>query len=174
MSNLEKVTCGRCGGSGRFSFNLKDGDRCYGCNGRGYVMVDPAQHAKVQAAKARREETAKAEIEAKVAAGQKRFDTWHEKYQNDPRLGTAILARMEEYEAVRFEVYQTLDQADNGGVHPKTLERLARNAEILLAVPFKEKETARYLGAKWNRAARAWYWPESTENLPVELEKYRA
>lgn len=174
MVKLEKVTCGRCGGSGRFSFNPKDGDRCYGCNGRGFVMVDPVKHAKAKAAKAKREEAAKGEIAAKVKAGQKRFDAWHEKYQNDPRLGSAILARMAEYEAVRFDVYKTLDQADNGGVHPSTLERLAQNAEILLDVPFKEKETARKLGARWNPLARAWYWPESVEPLPSELEKYRA
>lgn len=31
--------CGRCGGSGRFSYNQVDGDRCYGCNGRKVVFV---------------------------------------------------------------------------------------------------------------------------------------
>lgn len=29
------VTCYRCGGSGRFSFNQITGDRCFGCNGSG-------------------------------------------------------------------------------------------------------------------------------------------
>jgi hypothetical protein len=29
--------CGRCGGTGRYSFNQTDGDRCYGCNGQRYV-----------------------------------------------------------------------------------------------------------------------------------------
>lgn len=28
-------TCTRCGGTGRYSFNQMDGDRCYGCQGRG-------------------------------------------------------------------------------------------------------------------------------------------
>ena len=28
-------TCGRCLGSGRYSFNLMDGDKCYGCGGSG-------------------------------------------------------------------------------------------------------------------------------------------
>lgn len=28
-------TCGRCGGCGRYSFNLRDLDRCYGCGGTG-------------------------------------------------------------------------------------------------------------------------------------------
>lgn len=32
------VTCGRCGGEGRYSFNLKDGDVCYGCMGMRLVM----------------------------------------------------------------------------------------------------------------------------------------
>lgn len=29
------VVCSRCGGSGKFSYNQQDGDRCYGCNGHG-------------------------------------------------------------------------------------------------------------------------------------------
>jgi hypothetical protein len=28
-------TCGRCGGSGSYSYNQLDGDRCYGCHGSG-------------------------------------------------------------------------------------------------------------------------------------------
>jgi hypothetical protein len=28
-------TCGRCGGSGSYSFNMVDGSRCYGCAGSG-------------------------------------------------------------------------------------------------------------------------------------------
>lgn len=32
---FEVCTCGRCGGSGRYSFNQVDGDRCYGCGGTG-------------------------------------------------------------------------------------------------------------------------------------------
>lgn len=32
---VEPKTCGRCGGSGRFSYNQTDGDRCFGCSGSG-------------------------------------------------------------------------------------------------------------------------------------------
>jgi len=32
-------TCSRCLGSGRYSFNQIDGDRCYGCNGKGRTMM---------------------------------------------------------------------------------------------------------------------------------------
>ncbi len=40
MDDIEKVKepCGRCGGSGTFSFNLIHGTMCYGCNGKGYVI----------------------------------------------------------------------------------------------------------------------------------------
>jgi hypothetical protein len=57
MSNYEKVsalgfevkTCGRCGGSGRYSFNMMDGDRCYGCSGSGikYTKRGAAARAKM-------------------------------------------------------------------------------------------------------------------------------
>lgn len=32
-------TCGRCLGSGRYSWNQMDGDRCYGCGGSGKRLV---------------------------------------------------------------------------------------------------------------------------------------
>lgn len=35
---LTKV-CGRCGGSGSYSYNSMDGDRCYGCSGKGKVLL---------------------------------------------------------------------------------------------------------------------------------------
>ncbi len=46
---FEVQTCGRCGGSGRYSFNLMDGDRCYGCGGTGikYTKRGAAARAKM-------------------------------------------------------------------------------------------------------------------------------
>lgn len=35
MSKFETKTCSRCGGSGKYSFNLMHGTMCYGCNGSG-------------------------------------------------------------------------------------------------------------------------------------------
>ena len=34
-TKFETELCSRCGGGGRYSFNLMDGDRCYGCGGTG-------------------------------------------------------------------------------------------------------------------------------------------
>ena len=44
---LETETCGRCGGSGRHSYNQIDGDRCYGCGGKGisYTKRGAVAHA---------------------------------------------------------------------------------------------------------------------------------
>lgn len=35
-------TCTRCAGSGRHSFNLRDGDTCYGCSGTGAMFATKA------------------------------------------------------------------------------------------------------------------------------------
>lgn len=34
-TRFEKETCGRCGGSGRYSYNSMHGSVCYGCGGHG-------------------------------------------------------------------------------------------------------------------------------------------
>lgn len=42
---FEHVVCTRCGGSGKFSYNLMHGDRCYGCGGSGYKLTKRGQAA---------------------------------------------------------------------------------------------------------------------------------
>ena len=42
---FESVTCGRCGGSGSYSYNLMHGSMCYGCNGAGYNLTKRASKA---------------------------------------------------------------------------------------------------------------------------------
>lgn len=36
---FEHEVCGRCCGTGKYSFNLIHGDRCYGCGGSGYKLT---------------------------------------------------------------------------------------------------------------------------------------
>jgi hypothetical protein len=45
-TKLETETCGRCGGSGKFSYNQMDGDRCYGCQGSGVRYTKRGKAAK--------------------------------------------------------------------------------------------------------------------------------
>ena len=42
---FEHLTCTRCGGSGKYSFNMMDGTRCYGCNGSGHMLTKRGQAA---------------------------------------------------------------------------------------------------------------------------------
>ena len=45
----EKETCGRCGGSGQYSYNQIDGSRCYGCGGSGQRLTKRGAAAKAKA-----------------------------------------------------------------------------------------------------------------------------
>ena len=40
----ETEVCGRCGGSGEYSWNATDGSMCYGCNGTGWRRVQRGGH----------------------------------------------------------------------------------------------------------------------------------
>lgn len=42
---FEHVSCSRCGGTGRHSYNQMDGDRCYGCGGSGNKLTKRGQAA---------------------------------------------------------------------------------------------------------------------------------
>jgi hypothetical protein len=45
---ITKKPCGRCGGSGKYSFNLMDLDKCYGCGGTGWVAMAPKGQKKIK------------------------------------------------------------------------------------------------------------------------------
>lgn len=45
---FEKTSCGRCGGGGRYSFNLMHGDRCYGCGGTGLALTKRGKAARAK------------------------------------------------------------------------------------------------------------------------------
>ncbi len=38
----QTYTCTRCNGTGRYSFNMMHGTKCYGCNGTGKQLTRPA------------------------------------------------------------------------------------------------------------------------------------
>jgi hypothetical protein len=43
---FENETCGRCAGTGKFSYNQIDGNRCYGCQGSGVKLTKRGAAAK--------------------------------------------------------------------------------------------------------------------------------
>lgn len=84
-----KVNCGRCGGTGHYSFNLMDGTRCYGCDGGKFKMeIVPVYTAeklakleeadgKRRAAKKRLNDAKAAEARAKADAALEAFMAVH-------------------------------------------------------------------------------------------------
>lgn len=66
-----KGACPRCGGSGNYSYNSKDGTRCYGCNGSGISIqkvraYTEKEYIRMQAANERARAKREAEKEAKA------------------------------------------------------------------------------------------------------------
>ena len=45
MTEFERETCSRCGGDGKYSYNQRDGDICYGCHGRGIRLTKKGRKA---------------------------------------------------------------------------------------------------------------------------------
>ena len=52
---FDRQVCTRCGGTGRYSFNQIDGDRCYGCSGSGQQITRKQRDMYNVWVKARRE-----------------------------------------------------------------------------------------------------------------------
>lgn len=167
-----KVTCTRCDGSGKFSYNLMHGDMCYGCGGKGYVIRDEAKYKKAQAAKAKRDEKAakkREEDKKNQAAKQEEWEKIMKKYDEDPRIGPSMRERMQKFEAVRFDVAKMLHQYDTKkNVHPSYLENIGW---IPLDVPYKKKDVAKAAGAKW--VDGKWQWNLTFGKMPKELEEFQ-
>jgi hypothetical protein len=127
MENATKITCTRCGGSGRFSFNLVRGTVCFGCEGVGHKVVDAKKHAAAQARKAKRLETQQANMAERIAKANAAYDDRRAKYENDPRIGPKTRARCEQFEAVAGEIYKGLHDFDTGAVkvHSSWFQRIA-------------------------------------------------
>ena len=65
--------CGRCGGSGRYSYNQIDGDRCYGCGGTGKAYASK-KIAEAAAAYNEALKSAKQPVAKNLAVGDKVLD----------------------------------------------------------------------------------------------------
>jgi len=78
-------TCGRCGGTGEYSYNQMHGTMCYGCSGKGQVfpkngyaeLVERAKEAAADGRLARYIDNLKAKARSKRAS-ERIFEAWHE------------------------------------------------------------------------------------------------
>lgn len=97
-------TCGRCGGSGKYSFNLTDGDKCYGCMGLGRTY--PTFTAKLLAT-----------VQTKVAAGEL------ESYLADCRAKNAARAAIAPMVAKAAELSAPINAAYEAAYQARTIVR---------------------------------------------------
>jgi hypothetical protein len=102
--------CSRCGGSGRYSFNQVDGDRCYGCRGAGNCL--PSEGA--FAATCER---------AKVVAADGTLDTYIARIQARARCKNAS-KRV-------FAAWQAMDALNGYDKSWRTLDALPNKEEVV-------------------------------------------
>jgi hypothetical protein len=72
---FETTECGRCGGSGHYSFNLMYGTTCFGCNGTGWKLTKRGAAAKAFFQNSRPVTTA-ADLEAGQRVYSKSWNRW--------------------------------------------------------------------------------------------------
>ena len=105
------ITCPRCNGSGRYSFNLQDGTVCYGCMGRGKVALTDEQYHKMQdrAEGEKRRHAQEEEARApRIAAESRLTATLGGHYRNDPRMAT-LADVPEQYHGAHFREWAIKD-----------------------------------------------------------------
>ncbi len=71
--------CGRCGGTGKFSYNEMHGDTCYGCNGTGISRTPDAKKAVAIITKAIEEHESVPASE--IQPGDTIWDSWNRRYR---------------------------------------------------------------------------------------------
>ena len=111
---LTKVTCTRCDGSGKFSYNLTRGTVCFLCNGSKVTLVDLVKQAKAKQAKAIRDAAKAVDQKSREDAGNARFASQVAKYSQDARIGPVTRAKCISHDQYAYQTYQTLEAVDNG------------------------------------------------------------
>lgn len=140
-----KETCGRCGGTGQYSFNQMDGTRCYGCMGAKVKLV--VKRSQLNEVKTR---VAAGELEPYFEANRKRnavrkiseqvINTWKETlvgriYNRDWReCETKNASKLFESNRMMSELYQrSVSLAERLRTDEVTLDGAYAEGEALLA-----------------------------------------
>lgn len=90
------VDCRRCGGTGRYAYNLRDGDRCYGCSGSGKQAVDLVAEKRAAERKAKAAAKREAARLARFAAAEAERDRLvAELVERFPAEGARLLAALD-------------------------------------------------------------------------------
>lgn len=102
-------------------------------------------------------------------------DSDHQDFAKDWQ---AVAAVIDEFEtALKVAEIEKINQSTMAPEKVSETEVAAEEKKTYLAVPYREKEKAKALGAKWDKEARSWYvendtiTPENKEKLLVEYSK---
>lgn len=145
---FESESCGRCGGSGKYSFNLMHGDRCYGCGGSGVTLTKRGKAASAHLQELLKRPASEIRVGDNVmeSYGMLGPDRWH---------------LVEAIRNVGGELYMDLRRGRHAVTRitsPDALLRSVRNAEELKAAKERAKAyeaTLNKLGKPLKRAALA-------------------
>ncbi len=90
MTTFTKVTCRRCNGTGRYSFNLLRGTVCFGCEGTGSQLVDLVKERSRMTAAQKRKIAQQAKRELIIAASAAVLAEMNEVFGNQFDIDTQL------------------------------------------------------------------------------------
>jgi putative DNA primase/helicase len=64
------------------------------------------------------------------------------------------------------DLQRRIEHAERDAARSAAAQSAAEGTKTLIAVPYKEKEEAKALGAKWDRRQQSWYVPAGVESAP--------
>jgi hypothetical protein len=120
---LIKVTCARCNGTGQFSFNLLDGDVCYGCNGAKFVLKTQAQINQAKYA-------AKAQAKKKEALAQQQEESLKANKELEEKTLSALRVMYKEFSEVKTRI----DALLANDIHPDYKNQAILELVVKLAI----------------------------------------
>lgn len=167
-----KVTCARCAGSGKFSYNLVHGDKCYGCSGRGYVMSTVGKEKAKEKRRAKAEEKAKAEAEVRKQKEKEMASSWEEtveKYKDDPRIADHVKQEMKINPHWRESVVSLLRDIDAGTARQAIPDHW--KPRFYHDVKFAEKDTAKKEGMIFDGDKKKWYHLDADKSKKSKFPK---
>lgn len=133
---FEKTSCSRCGGGGRYSFNLMHGDRCYGCGGTGLALT---KRGKLARAKLR-------ELQQRPVADLKVGEfVWYDPYPIGGKVGWYTIDSIEPDTLNANSIWLSISRGGKGGCRwGMSLESAIRSVASQVALDASITEAMAY------------------------------